>query len=72
MDPVQHRKLVQLKKEQLAKAQAPLIKVDPHRVPLVSTPIAKDLLTESLSRRLTGGDTEGDALIPGPRGSLWP
>ncbi|MDX2473235.1 MAG: cyclic dehypoxanthinyl futalosine synthase [Candidatus Krumholzibacteria bacterium] len=56
MDPVQHQKLVQRKEEQRAGAEVPLIKVDPHRVPPVSTTFARDLLAESLSRRLTGGE----------------
>jgi len=56
MDPLQHQQLRQAKREQLAAAKTPLVKVDPHRIPVRSSALARELLDESLTRRLSGGE----------------
>jgi cyclic dehypoxanthinyl futalosine synthase len=56
MDPVEHERRVQLKRASLAEKSPVKAVVDPHRVPVESTSFALELLEESLSRRLTGGE----------------
>ncbi len=56
MDPAKFQELVQRKQQQSSDEQAPLIEVDPYRVPTVSTEFARQLLEEALARRLTGGE----------------
>lgn len=56
MDPAKFQELVELKQRAVAKEKPPLLEVDSYRVPTISTPFARDLLEESLTRRLTGGE----------------
>jgi len=56
MDPAKYQELVELKQSELGSKHPPLLKVDSYRVPTVSTAFALELLEESLTRRLTGGE----------------
>jgi len=56
MDPDKYRELVDLKQKAFVDTQAPLVEVDPYRVPTVTSTLAAELLDEALTRRLTGGE----------------
>jgi cyclic dehypoxanthinyl futalosine synthase len=56
MDPAKYRELVDLKQSEIAEAQPQLIEVEPCRVPSESSSLAVELMSEALSRRLTGGE----------------
>ena len=56
MDPDKYRELVDLKQKAFVDTPAPLVEVDPYRVPTVTSNLAAELLDEALTRRLTGGE----------------
>jgi cyclic dehypoxanthinyl futalosine synthase len=56
MEPERFQQLVDLKRQAEGAAEMPPPEIDPFRVPLQSTDIARELLAEAGTRRLTGGE----------------
>ncbi|MFT5232188.1 MAG: cyclic dehypoxanthinyl futalosine synthase [Candidatus Krumholzibacteriia bacterium] len=56
MDPAKYQELVQIKQAELASASIEAPVFESYTVPTVSTDFARELLEESLERRLSGGE----------------